>query len=174
MSYITFLGKSALTEFRRKSLIDQLHVIDIRARWVHFVSLHAGDTAVDLNRDYLDQILAYGEEYVEVEEDNGKNVSTWFIQPRKGSISPWSSEASSIAQACGLGGVVKRIERGRIVKLWLDEDFDEGKAKKELHDRMTEDLGTTMPDLEAMFGEQYVPFAKYLSISGLKSQGLFQ
>ena len=156
MSYITSLGNSALTEFRRKYLIDHLHVKDVRARWVHFVALHDGDTPNDFNQNELAQMLTYGDDYVEPAEEEGENVTTWFVQPRKGSISPWSSQASSIAQACGLGSAVKRIERGRIVKIILDEGFDEEYAKKELHDRMTEDLSTTLPDLEAMFGEQYV------------------
>lgn len=144
-----------MTEFRRKDLIDLLQVKHVRARWVHFVVLHARDNLKDFNQDELDHMLNYGEEYVEVEE-KGENVITWFIQPRIGLISPWSSEATSISQACGLEGDVKRIERGRIVKIRADGDFDETRAKNELHDRMIEDISTSMPDLEAMFGEQYV------------------
>ena len=156
MSYITSLGNSALTEFRKKYLIDQLHVKDVRARWIHFVALHAEDTPNNLNQNDLGRMLTYGEEYVEMKEEEGDMIITWFVQPRKGLISPWSSEASSIARVCGLGSAVKRIERGRIIKIRLNEGFDEEYARNELHDRMTEDLSTTLPDLEVMFGEQYV------------------
>lgn len=97
-------------------------------------------------------MLTYGDEYPEEDED-GKNTTTWFVQPRKGTISPWSSKATSIAEVCGFGKVVKRIERGTIIKITSEEDFDVEEAKKELHDTMTQDLSTNMPDLETMFGE---------------------
>lgn len=152
MSYITCLGSSALSDFRRRNLCNQLHVKDVRARWVHFVALHGGDTPNDYNQNDLNQMLTYGDEYPEEDED-GKNTTTWFVQPRKGTISPWSSKATSIAEVCGFGKVVKRIERGTIIKITSEEDFDVEEAKKELHDTMTQDLSTNMPDLETMFGE---------------------
>lgn len=160
MSYLTFLGSSALSDFRRRGLINKLHVRDVRAQWVHFVALHGESGPQDYDREDLDQLLTYGDEYIEDEEDESE-TTTWFIQPRRGTISPWSSKATSIAEACGLGEVVKRIERGMIVKIRSDEEFDMERAKRELHDTMTQDLSTTMPDLEIMFGEQYVCFEAY-------------
>ncbi len=152
MSYITCLGSSALSDFRRRALASHLHVKNIRARWIHFVALHDSGAPNDYNQNDLNQMLTYGDEYLEEEED-GENTTTWFVQPRKGTISPWSSKATSIAEVCGFGNVVKRIERGTIFKITSDEDFDVEKAKTELHDKMTQDLSTNMPDLEAMFGE---------------------
>ena len=152
MSYITYLGSSALSDFRRRALAGQLHVKDISARWVHFVALHGDDASKDYNQNDLNEMLTYGDEYFE-EEEEGSNTTTWFVQPRKGTISPWSSKATSIAEVCGFGNVVKRIERGTIFKITSDKDFDVEKAKKELHDTMTQDLSTSMPDLEIMFAE---------------------
>lgn len=154
MSYITYLGSSALSDFRRRAIAGQLHVKDVRARWVHFVALHSDDASKDYNQNDLNEMLTYGDEYLEGEEDEeGGNTTIWFVQPRKGTISPWSSKATSIAEVCGFGNVVKRIERGTIFKITSDKDFDVEKAKKELHDTMTQDLSTSMPDLEVMFGE---------------------
>ena len=154
MSYITCLGSSALSDFRRRALASQLHVKDVRARWVHFVALYGGDNLNDLAQNDLNQMLTYGDEYLEEDrEEDESNVTTWFIQPRKGTISPWSSKATSIAQVCGFGNVVKRIERGTIVKITSNDEFDAEKAKKELHDTMTQELSMHMPDLELMFGE---------------------
>ena len=34
------------------------------------------------------------------------------VFPRKGTFSPWSSRATTIAHVCGLKGYVKRIESG--------------------------------------------------------------
>lgn len=153
MSYITCLGSSALSDFRRRALANQLHVKDVRARWVHFVALHDSGTPTDYNQNDLNQLLTYGDEYLEEEEADEDNTTTWFVQPRKGTLSPWSSKATSIAQVCGFGNSVKRIERGTIFKIISDEDFDVEKAKKELHDKMTQDLSINMPNLETMFGE---------------------
>jgi len=153
MSPITFLGSSALSDFRRKALVKTLNVEDIRARWVHYVALHGGDRPVDFDQSDLKQILTYGEEYLEDEEDE-ETTTTWFIQPRQGTISPWSSKATSIVEACGLGDYVKRVERGMEIKIKFDGDFDVDKAKIELHDPMTQDLTNSIPDLEIMFGEQ--------------------
>lgn len=153
MYYITYLGSSALSDFRRRALAGQLHVKDVRAQWVHFVALHGDDAAKDYSQEDLNELLTYGDEYLEDEEEYGENTTTWFVQPRKGTISPWSSKATSIAEVCGFGDIVKRIERGTIFKITSDEDFDVEKAKKELYDKMTQDLSTSMPDLETMFGE---------------------
>ena len=153
MSYITCLGSSALSDFRRRALVSQLHVKDVRARWVHFVALHDSGTPNDYNQNDLNRMLTYGDEYPEDEEEDGDNTTTWFVQPRKGTLSPWSSKATSIAEVCGFGNSVKRIERGTIFKITSDGDFDVEKAKKKLHDKMTQDLTINMPDLETMFGE---------------------
>lgn len=153
MSYTTFLGSNALSDFRRRALAGQLHVKDVRARWIHFVALQGGDIPNDYNQNDLNQMLTYGDDYLDEEDENGESITTWFVQPRKGTISPWSSKATSIAQVCGFGNVVKRIERGTVIKITSDHDFDVEKAKKELHDAMTQDLSTNMPDLELMFGE---------------------
>ena len=156
MSYLTFRGSSALSDFRRKSLAIKLDVKDVRAQWVHFVALHESNGAIDYDKYNLDELLSYGDEFNEDEEEGEENTTTWIIQPRKGTISPWSSKATSIAEACGLGDIIRRIERGTIVKITSDKDFDAEHAKQELHDKMTQELGTDMPDLEVMFGEQYV------------------
>ena len=170
MTYITSLGSSALSDFRRKALANQLRVKDVRARWVHYVALDDGHTSKDYNKYDLDRVLTYGDEYLEGEEEDGENTTTWFIHPRKGTISPWSSKATSIAELCGFGNVVKRIERGTIVKIISDEDFDVAMAREALHDRMTQDLCTTMPDLETMFGERYVTLEHFLPNPCLASQ----
>ena len=117
------------------------------------MALHGGDIPSDYSQNDLNEMLTYGDEYLEDEDDNAQNTTTWFVQPRKGTISPWSSQATSIAEVCRFGSVVKRIERGAIFKITSDEVFDVGKAKQELYDPMTQDLSTNMPDLELMFAQ---------------------
>ena len=36
----------------------------------------------------------------------------FVVTPRLGTVSPWSTKATDIARSCGLGDVVRRIERG--------------------------------------------------------------
>lgn len=71
-----------------------------------------------------------------------------------------SSKATSIAQVCGLGNAVRRIERGSVIKIIsndkMKEEYDRKFAASLLHDRMTEAISATVPDLDLMFA-QHVP-----------------
>jgi phosphoribosylformylglycinamidine synthase len=65
-----------------------------------------------------------------------------LVVPRLGTISPWSTKATDIAQHCGLSGVL-RIERGVVYYLQTNNGKPLGKAERTavlplLHDRMTE------------------------------------
>ena len=69
-----------------------------------------------------------------------------LVVPRLGTISPWSTKATDIAQHCGVTGV-ERIERG--VVYYLSSTSGKGLSKEEraavapvLHDRMTESVLT--------------------------------
>jgi phosphoribosylformylglycinamidine synthase len=77
----------------------------------------------------------------------------YHVTPRN--ISPWSSKATSIAQVCGLKSQVHRIERGRAILVNFSEPFpgDEIPFRDIIYDRMTENISTTEPDLQQMFGE---------------------
>ncbi|KAL6721529.1 phosphoribosylformylglycinamidine synthase [Lecanora helva] len=164
MSYLTFLGSSALTEFRRHALIKKLGVKDVRVRYVHFVALYESSGVIDYDRYNLEELLSYGQLYEEPEKQEEGTI-TWIVQPRKGTISPWSSKATSNVEARGHGNVIKRIERGMIIKIVPDGEFNGEKAKEELHDRMTQEIGLEMPDLEVMFGEHTPSPAKIINLS---------
>ena len=43
--------------------------------------------------------------------------TTFSVTPRIGTISPWSSKATSIAWVCGFDQNIKRIERGLLLQL---------------------------------------------------------
>ena len=59
--------------------------------------------------------------------------------PRRGTISPWSSKATDIAQICGLDKVI-RIERGVAYRI---NDDNAKAADPFIHDRMTEEVVDT-------------------------------
>jgi len=69
----------------------------------------------------------------------GKGLVLVYVSPRKGTISPWSSKATSIAHVCGLGKFVERIERGIVFGLEVEGEKIDVKAFADtLHDRMTQ------------------------------------
>ena len=80
----------------------------------------------------------------------------FFVTPRKGTISPWSSKATDIFHHCGLESIA-RVERGlhfRVIRTDPPTDNDEteiapealGTALDVLHDRMTEAVYTDLTD----------------------------
>ncbi|KAI4253366.1 MAG: hypothetical protein LQ352_003722 [Teloschistes flavicans] len=151
--YLTCMGLDALSEFRREELISKLGVKNIRARFVHFIALrgdHGQDLMTEVQRTQLDHLLPSGLEPPETEVEAQQD--TLFVLPRQG-ISPWSSKATSIAQVCGLGRVIKRIERGIIYRITSTVKYDQDLAAKLLHDPMTQELRHRFPDLDKMFAE---------------------
>ena len=80
---------------------------------------------------------------------------TYYVSPRVGSISPWSSQATSIARVCGFSSRVRRIERGSVLMITVQGSpptFPPPFAD-ELYDRMTQILTAEPPDVNAMFAE---------------------
>lgn len=76
----------------------------------------------------------------------------FYVVPRKGTISPWSSTASDIFANCGLASV-RRIERA--IRMVVRDDGQElslarlRPALNSIHDRMTEGVYTDLSDLFA-------------------------
>lgn len=170
--YLTCLGASALSDFRRQFLADKIGAIDVHSRYVHYVALQGEPqghgSLQDYNREALDQLLAYGEEIDDIQAHGDQSSMTFFITPRLGTISPWSSKATSIAHVCGFGNVVRRIERGTIVTAIFDKQIPEVSFADLLHDPMTETFSTSLPDLTAMFGEHTPAPAKIIELSSEK------
>ncbi len=149
------MGANALSEFRRQALISDptLGILDIQAKYVHFVALYEnrGQALLsDAQQQQLTQLL--GPETTADDEFEGDNVDTIFITPRQG-ISPWSSKATSIAEACGLSKVIKRIERGTIFKIKKGQSFDLKRVHNLLYDPMTQILSRDLARIETMFAE---------------------
>jgi len=142
-------GSSALSPFRIAKLAERLAGVDpdvevIEARWLHLV-----DVARELDPDEagrLEALLRYGprEDAAAVPASELATDPTGalvLVVPRPGTISPWSSKATDIAQVCGLDAV-RRIERGIAYRLavragsWSPARLEA--LAPRLHDRMTE------------------------------------
>jgi phosphoribosylformylglycinamidine synthase len=141
-------GTSALSVFRINKLLAELQAMEsaikaVSARFIHFVDV---DNNLDDNQaEILKQLLAYGS----ASSDADIQGERLLVVPRAGTISPWSSKATEIAQRCGLLEV-KRIERGIEYTLDVDQPLP-ASVKALLHDRMTQTVvdGDSDPDLFA-------------------------
>lgn len=145
---ISLPGAEAFSEFRRQALALQAELDDVRGQYIHYIDLlkPLDDTSLDL----LTRLLSDGDAPSEVGTGDGK---IYHILPRPGTISPWSSKATNIAQVCGLDKFVRRIERGIKVAVKLRDGQTELTPRQLdlLHDRMTEKVYETEPELTEEF-----------------------
>ncbi len=82
---------------------------------------------------------------VEQTPEAREGLHLFLVTPRLGTISPWASKATNIAENCGLEGI-ERIERGMAV--WLEGRLNDEQKQQWaalLHDRMTESV---LPDFQ--------------------------
>jgi phosphoribosylformylglycinamidine synthase len=151
---LTLPGSQALSEFRLLRLLARLQGLEPAVTAVHAQFLHFVDCSREL--DALE-----GSRLAQLLDDGGAPPAgcaygapqphgLWqaLVVPRPGTISPWSSKATDIAQVCGLTGVT-RIERGILYTLALPAGLaPESRARlaAALHDRMIE---TVFEDLAA-------------------------
>ncbi|AEG01211.1 phosphoribosylformylglycinamidine synthase [Methylomonas methanica] len=170
---LTIPGTSALSSFRIEKLLSQLQDLDSRiqavsARFLHFAQLEAPLT--EAQTEMLGRLLDYGEAPAQdlsaattaiAGETGGEAAriaavftATLWVVPRLGTISPWSSKATEIAERCGLSGV-KRLERGIEYTFTgsaqLSADALQALAAP-LHDRMTQQVVTDSAQLD-LFAE---------------------
>jgi len=150
MSFFQCLpGADALSPFRQQRLLATLatqgiELESIEARYLHFI--WSESALSPKTQSVLVSLLTYGEPFISKIQP-GKS---WFGKgsthdqaaiaiPRFGTVSPWASKATDIAQQCGIP--VLRIERG-VEYFWkskktLSSD-QEQVVLTAIHDRMTE------------------------------------
>ncbi len=134
-------GTSALSAHRFNQLLNQLKQTDasinaVSARFVHFIEIEKALTAEETAM--LERLLSYG--YASPAEKLQGQV--FLVTPRPGTISPWSSKATEIAERCGLTSVI-RIERA--IEYIVVSDNELNSELKEgighlIHDRMTQSI----------------------------------
>jgi len=133
-----FRGSPALSAFRIEKLLSQLKssvpsVSNVQAEFVHFADIQ--DDLTENQLTVLHKLLTYGPAFTE-EEHKGE---LFLVIPRFGTISPWASKATDIANHCGLTAI-NRLERG--VAYYIEcgslSDEDRQFIKSQIHDRMIE------------------------------------
>ncbi|MBS0579722.1 MAG: phosphoribosylformylglycinamidine synthase [Proteobacteria bacterium] len=132
-------GAPALSPFRLAKLLERLQALDPAVESVDARFMHFADVAQPLSaaqEGVLRQLLTYGP-HLPGGKCDGQSI---LVVPRLGTISPWSSKATDIAQVCGLADV-RRLERGIEYRLRAGRALDAAalaRLSAVLCDRMTE------------------------------------
>lgn len=161
-------GSPALSEFRVNKLLElcrelSLPVTGIYAEFAHFADLTADLDASEVEK--LEKLLTYGPTIEEHKPEGLLLLAT----PRPGTISPWSSKSTDIANNCGLDKVV-RLERGTAFYIETSTDLSElqlVELKAILHDRMMEVVFTDFESAAALFTvAEPAPYAEVDLLTG--------
>ena len=147
-------GSAALSPFRQARLLSRLRaalplIETVYAEYRHFAALTEELSAPELA--VLERLLTYGPK-LEIHAPQGDLL---LVVPRLGTISPWSTKATDIAQHCTLKKV-RRLERGVV---WFVRKRDgvaltpgEHRLVAALvHDRMTESVLAGFDEAAALF-----------------------
>ncbi len=154
MQPIILQGRQAFSDFRLTALKNALNdaiaahdIAAIDAVEVYFIeSAHPLD---DQTTERAFALLAAEQHFARANEGG------FFVTPRKGTISPWSSKATDIFHNCGLDAIA-RVERGIHFILTTEDGLvlsmqDLGLALLALHDRMTEAVYDDVSDFFSHF-----------------------
>ena len=139
-------GVTALSDFRVEKLLQKaaalgLPEVKLKSEFWYFVGSEKALDAATVEK--LQALLAA--QSVEQTPEAREGLHLFLVTPRLGTISPWASKATNIAENCGLEGI-ERIERGMAV--WLEGRLNDGQKQQWsalLHDRMTESV---LPDFQ--------------------------
>ncbi|GBG15837.1 phosphoribosylformylglycinamidine synthase [Novimethylophilus kurashikiensis] len=147
-------GSAALSPFRLDKIIAALKSAAPRISHVYAEFWHFAQTSRDLTQpesDVLHQILTYGPKMA----GEAPAGELFVVIPRPGTISPWSSRATDIANHCGLEAV-SRLERGVAFYVQAADgqpltDVEKRALLPLIHDRMTEAVFPSLDDAARLF-----------------------
>lgn len=141
-------GVTALSDFRVEKLLQKaaalgLPEVKLKSEFWYFVGSEKALDAATVEK--LQALLAA--QSVKETPKAREGLHLFLVTPRLGTISPWASKATNIAENCGLAGI-GRIERGMAV--WLEGRLNDEQKQQWaalLHDRMTESV---LPDFQTV------------------------
>lgn len=147
-------GSRAYTPFRLNQILRQLRtqfptITALNCHFFYFI-----DTSQELSEKELQQIQVLLPEscFEEIKKPSGDSFSCWVV-PRLGTVSPWSSKATEIAQICKLTAIL-RIERGIYYKIESSSALKGSEVDdivSELHDPMMETVIKNSEALNQLF-----------------------
>ncbi len=162
-------GSPALSAFRIAKLLARLRAADgavqrLTARYLHFVDVTRNLEPAEL--EILKRLLTYGPRMpAAADADSGTLL---LVVPRAGTISPWSSKATDIAQVCGLAAV-RRIERGIAYRVQTKEPLPREQLTAlgaAVSDRMTEMVLFATADAQVLFEHTRPQPLRTVSLAG--------
>ncbi|APY30370.1 phosphoribosylformylglycinamidine synthase [Neisseria meningitidis] len=145
-------GVTALSDFRVEKLLQKaaalgLPEVKLSSEFWYFAGSEKALDAATVEK--LQALLAA--QSVEETPEAREGLHLFLVTPRLGTISPWASKATNIAENCGLAGI-ERIERGMAV--WLEGALTDRQKQQWaalLHDRMTESVLTDIDAAAQLF-----------------------
>ncbi|WP_108044284.1 phosphoribosylformylglycinamidine synthase [Neisseria cinerea] len=145
-------GVTALSDFRVEKLLQKaaalgLPEVKLSSEFWYFAGSEKALDAATVEK--LQALLAA--QSVKETPEAREGLHLFLVTPRLGTISPWASKATNIAENCGLEGI-ERIERGMAV--WLEGALTDGQKQQWaalLHDRMTESVLTDINAAAQLF-----------------------
>ena len=167
-------GGNALSVFRATALLARLQTVcpritSVHARYVHWVCSDA--PLAREAQDKVEGLLHYGDAY-----EGASSGALIVVAPRLGTVSPWASKATDIARNCGLGFVLRRVERVTEYRLGVKTGlFGGSKALTDdelqavsslLHDRMTESVMPQREDAARLFEAQTAQPLAHVDVLG--------
>ena len=144
---ILLLGTDAYSPFRLDAIKDAIAKLDpelgpltIFAKWVYALEPVDGKEISEDDLQRASSLLSAEGACEGLSADDG---TRFFVTPRKGTISPWSSKATDIFRNCGLK-TIARVERG--IRFEVSKPLSD-KAYAALYDKMTEGVYLGIDDL---------------------------
>ncbi|PHQ81296.1 MAG: phosphoribosylformylglycinamidine synthase [Coxiella sp. (in: Bacteria)] len=148
-------GESAFTSFRldmilRQTGLDANALSGVDARYVFIV-----DTATELDQATQVRLAGLLRNSQVSEFPSGNDSLIFWVVPRFGTISPWSSKATDIVHHCGFDQVA-RVERGILFRFpgLKRGSYNEAVLRRVLaacHDPLIESITPVGQDLKALF-----------------------
>ena len=153
---LTLHGTPALSLFRSQKLLARLQnavpeISAVVADFQHYINHHS--PLSEQQMDILIRLLTYGPELRPSEPPARASRAQFFVVPRPGTISPWSSKATNIAHNCSLD-IIQRIERGIRYVVYASSPLSteqETLVASLLHDRMTQAALRHESDIPELF-----------------------
>ena len=151
---LQLIGRPAFSAFRLEKLLSNIQaevatVTAIRTEYRYFVEIEGECILPAKERELVETLLQAKVADSEPQTDE----SFFLVTPRPGTISPWSSKATDIAENSGAEDI-QRIERGVAFFVKSSEALSAAQKQvvsRHLHDRMIESVFETVDDADRLF-----------------------
>ena len=160
---IAIIGSEEPSDFRLNQLRQSISLRDakkIKSQEIYFCQLNTEKSLLsEKNLEELYELLCGSE------DKSFLNNSYFFITPRLGTISPWSSKATEIVKNCGLT-FIDRIEKGNCY--FFKQSLDSSTLRnlgESLADRMTQDVLLNFSEIPKLFSNLNPSPVKKVDIS---------